>query len=64
MHHLRSVRFTVSITNGLSPNTPTCTTLDIMEHTEETVSCLLEKTGLRHDELKQMCKGVYGEVLN
>ena len=35
-----------------------------MEHIEETVSCFLEKTGLTHEELKQMYKEVYGKVLN
>lgn len=36
----------------------------MVELTEETVPCLIERMGLTQEELKQMCKEAYGKVLN
>lgn len=56
------LHFIVSINNGLNPQKHTCTAWGILEHTEEMISCLTEKSGLKHKELKQMCKEAHGNI--
>lgn len=55
--------FTVRINKELSPQTPTWTALGILEHIEEAIPGLIEKTGL-NTYRKQACKEAYGKVLN